>query len=39
MDLLALAPPDMPVSARGDVSADELRTLASQQIQSLGRRP
>lgn len=38
MDLLALAPADMPVSAGGDVCADELRLLASQQIELLGRR-
>jgi chemotaxis protein methyltransferase CheR len=38
MDLLALAPADMPVSARGDVNAEELRMLAAQQLQTLGRR-
>lgn len=38
MDLLDHAPADMPVSARGDVTADELRMLASQQLQSLERR-
>jgi chemotaxis protein methyltransferase CheR len=38
MDLLALAPADMPVSARGDVNAEELRMLAAQQLQTLGQR-